>query len=427
MIDRILNKYYNNEKGAGYRGYDLRGIKTILRVLGDPQNDYLSFHIAGTNGKGSTAHFLEKILRQSGYKTGLYTSPHLEKINERIKISGIDIGDIFLEKYLTQIDNLCDKENISLTYFDILTAAALLCFRDQGIDAAVIETGLGGRLDSTNVILPACVILTDISLDHEDILGPGLVNITAEKCGIIKRDIPVVTSNTTDEIITLITHEAGLKDAPLYALGKDFFTEKIETGIEGTAYSISFPGHAENKIKIKIKQPVAEQIKNSALAAAAALLSKRLFAKITDDSIQGGLNSTVIKGRFEITTSPRMVIFDPAHNPASLESLINCLNAMLNNDMKKIFVISFMKDKNVNALTHILRKLAFSIIYYITDDPRCYQPAADNQFDAVLRNADELYSMLDRIPPKKSVIIFTGSFRIFSLYRNYIDRGNEVL
>jgi len=227
MINTILNKYLNNEKKVNISNYGLNSIIHLLGHLKNPQKNFKSLHIAGTNGKGSTAFMIASILQKSGYKTGLYTSPHLLRINERIKINLTDINDELLLRYISEIDRFSDSEGCVPTYFDVLTAAAFKYFSDEHVDIAVIETGLGGRLDSTNVVTPELSIITDISLDHTRILGDNLRDITIEKCGIIKPGVPVITSNTDPEILTVIDEFSRRLDSELYAYSRNFFTCNI--------------------------------------------------------------------------------------------------------------------------------------------------------------------------------------------------------
>ncbi|MGL4368607.1 MAG: bifunctional folylpolyglutamate synthase/dihydrofolate synthase, partial [Spirochaetota bacterium] len=180
-----LERYVNNEKKAAapFEEYSLKGITETLAALGNPHRQFRSVHIAGTNGKGSVCHALAEIFMESGLCTGLYTSPHLLSLHERIRINGREISDKELIRYFDKIESVC--RNVTLTYFDMLTAAAFLHFADAGTDIAVIETGLGGRLDSTNVITPALSLITDISMDHTHLLGGDISQIAAEKAGII--------------------------------------------------------------------------------------------------------------------------------------------------------------------------------------------------------------------------------------------------
>jgi dihydrofolate synthase/folylpolyglutamate synthase len=201
MIDQILNKYINNERNIGFSHYSPDNIRKLLDILGNPQNKIKTIHIAGTNGKGTTCYLIAGILQNSGYNTGLFISPHLVRLNERISINSIEISDTELLYYIQKADKAANENKITVTYFDILTAAAFSFFNDKSVEIAVIETGLGGRLDSTNVILPELSIITDISMDHSHILGDTIEKITSEKCGIIKPGVPVITTNTDRNIL----------------------------------------------------------------------------------------------------------------------------------------------------------------------------------------------------------------------------------
>jgi len=203
MIREKLSRFINNENRTNY-SQDLDHVRAVLELAGNPHAAFQSIHIAGTNGKGSVAHMLNSIFMNSGYRTGLYTSPHLLEINERIKIQDENIPDQVFGGYVDDISASLDSTGIMPTYFDVLTACAFRYFSENHVDIAVIETGLGGRLDSTNVVTPCCSVITGISLDHMDILGNTLEAIAREKAGIIKYKVPVVTANQYPMVLDII-------------------------------------------------------------------------------------------------------------------------------------------------------------------------------------------------------------------------------
>jgi len=204
---------------------DGEGICGIIEKL---QEEIDTIHISGTNGKGSVAYMLNSIFIEAGFKTGLYTSPHLLRLNERIKINNVDISDNDLNKYLEDLFQYLDlNKPIVPTYFDVITFAGFKYFYDSQIDIAIIETGMGGRVDSTNVITPICSVITEISMDHTAILGSSIKEITGEKAGIIKERIPVVTSNSDPEILEIISMKAKNMNSDLLIINRDFSIENI--------------------------------------------------------------------------------------------------------------------------------------------------------------------------------------------------------
>ncbi|MDU2184264.1 MAG: Mur ligase family protein, partial [Negativicoccus succinicivorans] len=207
----------------------LQRIKALLEGLGHPENAFKSIHVAGTNGKGSVTAMLESVLQQAGISCGRFTSPHLEEYTERIRINGADISPSDFAKYLSQVREVAEK-NVAAggemaTEFELLTACAFLAFQATGVEYAVVEVGMGGRLDSTNVIIPEVAVITNVSLDHTQYLGATVEEIAAEKAGIIKEDVPLVTSahRTALKIIKEIAHK---KNAPMYLWDRDFSVER---------------------------------------------------------------------------------------------------------------------------------------------------------------------------------------------------------
>lgn len=418
MIDRILAKYINNEKKTDFINYSADSIKKILRNLDTPQNSFSSIHIAGTNGKGSTALYLEKIFINAGYKTGLFSSPHLVRVNERIRVNSSDIDDETLINYLYKIDNLINSDSSAATYFDILTAAAFLHFRDSGVDIAIIETGLGGSRDSTNEVTPLLSIITDISLDHENILGSGITNITREKCGIIKKQVPVVTSNT-GKLVQNIIHQTSLSMDSLCLLpDRDFFIEKHVQSSSGIDYFLSYPENDIMKLPVRIKQSNIAQIRNSALAFIASLYLSSNYKNINPDNIRKSISDTVLPGRFEVKGEYYPLIFDPAHNQESFECLIYNLKKLYSYE-KFVFIVSFMADKNIDKIFKQIYRLSNNVIYYKLSDQRSYYPDNPENFFAIVSNTEELKNKLTLPIFRNHIKVFTGSFRLYQVYLNY--------
>lgn len=410
MINDILNKYLNNEKSGQITSYTLDGIIRLLEKLNNPHRKFKSLHIAGTNGKGSTAFMLSAILEKSGYKTALYTSPHLLKINERIKINSAGIDDALLYKYLSQIDVIVSNdESLNPTYFDILTAAAFSYFRDESVDVAVIETGLGGRLDSTNVIIPEVSILTDISFDHTSILGNEIAEITIEKCGIIKPSVPVITSNTDPEIINIIEQYSGNNNSELYSYDRDFFAGDVTR--EGNNFTFNY---SDGGILLGITLPLfpVHQVKNTAVVINALFyLKSHGFPAISNELISIELKKIKVPGRFEVLNNNPLIIYDPAHNYDSLSNLLKGME-LYYSDKKILFILSMMKDKADDKTLGLLTDK--DVIYYILNDERAYLPI-DNKFKLIVSKENIIVDILRQHDNVYDIIIFTGTFRIYNL------------
>jgi len=415
MINNILNKYLNNEKSDKLRNYSLDSVIALLDNMQNPHKNFKSIHIAGTNGKGSTAFLLAAILKNSGYKTGLYVSPHLSKINERIKINLNDIDDLLLERYLKLIDSICLEKSLSPTYFDILTATAFKYFSDESIDIAIIETGLGGRLDSTNVIIPEISIITDISMDHTTILGETIEEITKEKCGIIKQNIPVITSNDDPKIISIIQEYAGKNSSRLYTFNRDFFIGDINRDNHNFIFDYFSEKYKLNNIKISLF-PI-HQVKNTSLVITA-LNHLKLYNSynISDTIIYKTLENIEVPGRFQILRNRPLIIYDPAHNFDALNNLINDLNNFYSHK-KKLFFVSMMKDKVNNKIIELLENV--NAIYITLPDERGYIP--DKKIFKIVSDKNNLIEIISHMNTIDEMAIFTGTFRLYDFALSAID------
>jgi len=315
----------------------LETIKRILSALGNPHENFTSIHVAGTNGKGSVASALSSILHESGYKVGLYTSPHLVRFNERICINNCQISDADVVKSYKAVQQVHHGDR-SPTFFEFATAMALYEFGRQKVEWAVIETGMGGRYDATNIITPAISIITNVSMEHRDYLGNTLAQITREKAGIIKQRTPVVTAVKQKQAQSVVQRVAHKKSAPVFMLGKDFTVRRNRTGyfsyygIENTWHDLQTPllGHY--------------QVQNAALALAASELLNKLKAEISFKSIKNGLTKTRWPGRLEIVSDKPLVILDGAHNLIAARNLSKFLAANLVN-RRIILVVGILDDK----------------------------------------------------------------------------------
>ena len=346
----------------------LENITTLMDRLGNPHETFKSVHIAGTNGKGSTAAFISEILIESGYKTALYTSPHLERFNERIKVDNVEISDHRLKKIYAEVQAAADQfPPLSPTYFEFATAVAFLYFSSVKVEIAVLETGLGGRLDATNVVIPEISVITPISMDHSDYLGDTLEDIAFEKSGIIKDSVPVVSGRQTDEVRQIIEKRAFDKKAILHLRGRDFdFVSSGERCINYRAPS----GILDN---IELSMIAEYQNENAALAVAVIKTLKKSGINISDNVIRSGIGKTVVPGRFEIVCADPYIVLDCAHNPGGAKKLVDSLDSFFGNT-DGIFVVGIMNDKDVKGILLELAKKAQKIILTKPDTERAFDP-----------------------------------------------------
>ncbi len=427
-MSEILSSLVNNESVSSgrYKGYDLSSIKELLSLSGNPQSQGTFVHIAGTNGKGSTAWMLAKILENRGLSTGLYTSPHLLTLNERIRINAQPISRHTLEVYLDQLKSLLDTSEISPTWFDAITWAALCYFRDMNADIAIIETGLGGRLDSTNVITPAVTIITQVSMDHMGVLGNTLKEIATEKAGIIKNDIPVISSRGSSEVLQVITNHASKAGAPLLQEGVHFDVTPVGSTTDGIIFNYTCDSSLTGSIDIPdIFLPVNchVQARNAGFAITAACILDKTTKNHLAQDVRMALKSISIPGRFEKLRDDPPVFFDPAHNPEAVTEVLQSIFAGLTGYHISV-VLSLMNDKDYTRILSIVKDFNFSnIFYHILDDHRCYQPSTEEEKKlhgmTITRTRDELFRSLESIGKPGTIILFMGSFRLYKTAKEF--------
>ncbi len=366
--------------GRPRRKFSLAEIGILLDELGNPQHSFRSVLIAGTNGKGSTAATLASILRESGLRAGLYTSPHLERPNERIRVDGAEISDADFARHYFAVAEAADALVISgklaqsPSFFEVLTAMAFLRFAEAGIEIAVLEVGMGGRLDATNIVDPLISVITDVSLDHTEWLGPTIAAIAREKAGILRRNGVLVTlpqhpeaNQAIGELATELEVRGVNAAAYVPALGP---AAELEAG---AGYTLEILGR-----EIQVKSPLAgaHQRRNIALAIAAAVeLEQNHSVPITADSIEQGIRNTQWPGRLEMLRRGNITwVLDVAHNPAGAWALRSGLRSILGREAEaghtRTLVFSCLKDKPVAELAQILFPLFNRVIFAPIASPR---------------------------------------------------------
>ena len=340
----------------------------LMESLGNPQSKYPIIHVAGTKGKGSTSALCAAALQAAGYKVGLYTSPHLLDYVERIQINGAPISHEQLIELVEEIKPHVAKIEM-LTTFEITTALAFLAFGKYGVNAAVFEVGLGGRLDATNIVTPKVSVITSLSYDHTAVLGNTLTLIAGEKAGIIKDGVPVVSSPQKDESLAVLERVAALKNSSLTLIGRDVNFELIESSLEGQRLKVE--GQRLNLQPVTFDIPLLgkHQIENAATAYAAL---KASGIPITDEQIQKGFSQVQWRARFEIARREPPVIFDSAHNQDSFAKLSETLETYFPG--KKVYLIfGASEDKNIPGMFAELRSKIEKIIITRADHPRALE------------------------------------------------------
>ena len=341
----------------------LARMQSLMHLLGDPQNTLKFVHVAGTNGKGSTCAILRAVLTAAGYKTGLYTSPHLWRVNERMAVDGVEISDSDLCKAAERVKTAADQMADAPTEFEILTAMAFVYFARQRCDIVVLEVGLGGRLDATNVIAsPEAAVLCNIGLEHTEILGDTLAKIAGEKAGIIKEGCAVAAYPGTPEVEQVYRRICRERHAALHMAHFDDL-RIVRSDLDGQ--ELDWAGHG----RVHLALLGAHQARNAAVVLeTAALLRGRGFS-ISEDAVRQGFAAVQWPGRLEILSRSPLFIADGAHNPQCVETLTQSLCTLLP-DTKLIFLMGILADKDYPQMLARLIPYARSFVCLTPDSPR---------------------------------------------------------
>ncbi|MGI6172679.1 MAG: bifunctional folylpolyglutamate synthase/dihydrofolate synthase [Christensenellales bacterium] len=345
-------------EGARYKSKKagLENIRALLALLGNPQDSFPCCHIAGTNGKGSVCAFTERVLRESGLKTGLYTSPYLRSYNERIQIDGAPVSDALLvrcgERVKAAAEALLEKDIFS-TAFELGTALAFLIFQEEKVDFAVLETGLGGRFDSTNVVSPVACAIASIGMDHMTVLGDTIEQIAAEKAGIIKENTPVALYPfPQDSVFSVFERACAEKHAPFLPSGNLALSDVV-CDAYGASFALISP--AFGKLALRIALPGRHQVQNARLAVALAGLLKEKGVPITAESLCRGIENARWAGRLE-WVKPNLLL-DGAHNPQGAKALVEFVKEFLP-DRRITLITGMMRDKQPETCAQLFAQIA---------------------------------------------------------------------
>ncbi|NWG02009.1 MAG: bifunctional folylpolyglutamate synthase/dihydrofolate synthase [Syntrophaceae bacterium] len=401
--------------------FGLAQVKRILEAIGNPHRDIQTVHIGGTNGKGSTAAMVSAILQKEGYRVGLYTSPHLIRFTERIKVNGKEIE----EEEVAQLTGWMRKEieaasiTPPFTFFDFTTAMALHYFKQNWVDVAILEVGLGGRLDSTNVVNPLLSIITNIAKDHEEYLGKSILKIAREKAGIIKRGRPLITAVEQPRVRRLFSEICMAKASPYYQVGKEF---RYARGDDGDFH---YEGLHRKLWGIHLNLMGFHQVVNATTALGAIEVLEELGYRISADAMMSGLKEVDWPGRLEMVSSSPRVLLDGAHNPAG--ALV--LKAALEKEYQYRhlnLLIGIMKDKDIPSMLHLLAPLADRIILTQPHTDRAMPPSllkkALGQNGKKAEIAEEFQEAIERglsLTQEDDLLCITGSLYTVGEARAY--------
>ncbi|HBT92824.1 MAG TPA: dihydrofolate synthase [Chitinophagaceae bacterium] len=417
---------------------DLHNTIAICDFLGNPQNKFKTIHIAGTNGKGSTSHMLASILQEAGYKTGLYTSPHLYDFRERIKVNGIMCSETFVTSFTNKMKPFIEK--VAPSFFEITVGMAFEYFADENVDIAIIETGLGGRLDSTNIINPILSIITNIGMDHMALLGNTLPEIAYEKAGIIKQATPVVISEVIPETKNIFEQKANSLNAPIYYAEDYFQFKSFQNNWQTSLFEFNQPlihlldaPLFPKSFTVECDLPGKYQYKNLKGVLVAMQILATMGWQLSASKILKGLlhvgKNTGLMGRWEcIQTTPR-IILDVAHNEHGIKALLEQLESL--HYVQLHIITGMVKDKDVNAVLNLLPKKAK---YYFTQShiPRAL-PVSElatkgNTFDlngSQFENVNIALQAANKNATANDLILVIGSvFLVAEVDRSQLNRMN---
>lgn len=378
--------------------FNLDRMFALMESMGNPQKKYPIIHVAGTKGKGSVSALCASALKAAGYKTGLYTSPHLLDFCERIQINGEPISHAQLVELVEDIKPHVAKTE-KITTFEITTALAFLAFAKYNINAAVFEVGLGGRLDATNIVTPNVSVITSLSYDHTAVLGNTLALIAGEKAGIIKNKTPVVSSPQKDEALEVLLRVANSMNSEFTLVGKDITYEFIDSNLQGQSLTVddgrqtAVGGH-RSLVKLQIPLLGNHQIENAVTAYTAL---KKSGIKISDEQIQNGFANVKWRARFEIARLNPPVIFDSAHNHDSFLRLDQTLQEHFPNQ-KVYLIFGASEDKNILDMFSALKSRLEKIIVTRADHPRALE------VEKIVSLADQLEIKSEAVFPVKEAL-----------------------
>jgi dihydrofolate synthase/folylpolyglutamate synthase len=416
---KSLDYLYHLEKFGMIFG--LTQVERILNAIGNPHKEIQALHIAGTNGKGSTAAMMSSILQKEGYRVGLYTSPHLIRFTERIKVNGKEIEEEEVVALIGWMRKEIEAAGITppFTFFDFTTAMALYYFKQNLVDLALLEVGLGGRLDSTNIVDPLISIITNIAKDHEEYLGKSILKIAREKAGIIKRGRPLITAATQPQVLRLFSKVCQEKMSPCYRVGKEFRYLQGEDG------DFHYEGLNRKLWSIHLNLKGSHQIINATTALGAMEVLEELGYRVSTDAMMDGLREVEWPGRLEMVSSSPRVILDGAHNPAGALVLKESLEKEFQYH-HLILLIGIMKDKDIRSMLHLLSSLANHIILTKPHTDRATPPfvlkKALGQNGKKAEIAEDLKEAIERglaLTQKEDLLCITGSLYTVGEARAY--------
>ncbi len=402
----------------------------LMAYLHHPEKSYPVIHIAGTKGKGSTANFIANSLVQAGYKVGLYTSPHLQDFSERIRVNGKIIPHDEVTSSMERMKPFYETHP-EVNTFEIITAIAFDYFKQERVDIAVVEVGLGGRFDATNVVEPILSIITSISFDHMDLLGDTLQEIAFEKAGIIKPGVAVITGKQNSEAFQVLQEIAIERNSPFIDAYKSFEVKAVETSLAG--HSFTLKGQCHDQVSLMIPLLGMHQIENAVLSYASLIHCRELGLNISDEAINKGFSSVDWPARFEILSTNPLVVIDGAHNVDSIRRLLESV-ALLFPDKELHFLVGISHGKDIEGMLKEILPACATCLFTRSTHPKAIDPQGLVQLsnhlgyetDCEFTVEKALEKSINRLPDK-ALLVCTGSLFVAAAARSiWMSKKHET-
>ncbi len=404
----------------------LGNITRLLSHLGDPHQRFRAVHVAGTNGKGSVSAMIASVLQEAGHRTGLYTSPHLVDFRERMRVDGEMISENELLRLVGEVREFAERPGPPeerLTFFELTTAMAFVYFADQGVEEAVVEVGMGGRLDATNVLDPQCCVITRIGLEHTRYLGDTIGAIAGEKAGIIKPKVPVVTMDQDEEALSTIRRRAAACGAPLKVVGRDGGFEEASSTLDGTDVYLE-----ELDATLHIPLLGRYQGANCALAVGALTELMGRGTYIPDEAFSHGMTKVRWPGRMEMMSRRPVVMFDVTHTADGARAVADEVRRLLGGDL--VLVLGVLDDKDLDGIASHFGPLSRTAIATASRSPRAFPPAEvaealrkhARQVEVIPDIATALDRAMELAGPEGKVLLTGSLFNMAEAYGWWHDR-----
>lgn len=379
--------------------FGLSKTSNLLKAFGNPHHGQKYIHIGGTNGKGSVAAMVESVLMKAGLKVGFYSSPHLVRFTERFRVNGKQMAPEKIARVVEELKEAIDPDHLP-TFFEVTTAMALILFAREKTDIAIMEVGMGGRLDATNIIQPSVSVITNISMEHQDFLGHRLVEIAGEKAGIIKQGVPLVTGAKQPVVIDLFEARCREKHAPFRRVGKD-------VRYRSTASNFNYYGFRLTLKNVELSLKGRFQYRNAALALAAIELLTEKGFEITSGNILEGLRETHWPGRMQVISEKPLIVLDGGHNPGAISELSDSVRHCF--DYKRlILVLGIMRDKDIGGIVERIVPIADYVIFTKPDYYRSASPETVRRTAAAFGNNGEIQPDIPHALDKARTIADSG-------------------